>query len=73
MAKKLCGSCQHFTQDDCDEHIGECALTLDYNDYFVTSGASRAPNDRILGWDGESWRAGAYVGNNFGCIHWEKR
>ena len=71
MVDKLCGSCRHFTQDSCDEHVGNCDLTLDYNRYFVMDGPSRSPDDRILGWDYEGYVAGAYVGKNFGCIHWE--
>jgi hypothetical protein len=71
MVDKICGSCRHFTQDDCDKNIGNCDLTLDYNDYFTTSDLSHTPDDRIFGWDYEGYSAGAYVGVKFGCIHWE--
>jgi len=71
MVDKICGSCRHFTQDDCDENIGNCDLTLDYNNYFTASDSSHTPDDRIFGWDYEGYSAGAYVGVKFGCIHWE--
>lgn len=66
--KKTCSKCAHFGTEDIPDGWGTCALTLDSNDYTVAS----APTDRIYGWDYEGYMSGAYVGKDFGCIHWTK-
>jgi hypothetical protein len=68
MAKyKRCKNCAHYTPDEVKGyHAGVCALMGDIND---------EPNkaDRCSGWDYGSYRAGVYVGPEFGCIHFTKK
>lgn len=61
-----CNKCKHFKPNDLMENkFGECALMGDSNE--GTKDTSKA-----YGWDYESYFAGVYVGENFGCIHWVK-
>lgn len=70
-----CKNCRHFSSDSIlVEGYGHCALMGDGNDFDFYDAESKnlAPTDRCYGWDYEGYRAGTYVGKDFGCIHWEK-
>lgn len=59
-----CKTCKHFKPNDLmEDKFGDCALMGDSNE-------GMADNTRAYGWDYESYSAGVYVGENFGCIHW---
>lgn len=63
---KTCNKCKHFKPDGLMENkFGDCALMGDSNE--GTKDTSKA-----YGWDYESYCAGVYVGEKFGCIHWAK-
>ena len=75
---KRCSSCRHYTPGGFDGQSiwqGRCALMGDANEIFEsredTESPDSTPNDRCFGWDYESYYAGVYVGQEFGCIHWE--
>jgi hypothetical protein len=71
-----CKTCRNFVTDELiDKSFGTCLLMGDANDYdFYSDKTTLKPwTDRCYGWDYESYKAGTYVGENFGCIHWEKR
>ena len=64
MPKQTCKNCAHFIKAlAIEDDFGGCALLGDANDGMTD-------NTRAYGWDYEGYRAGAYVGINFGCIHW---
>jgi hypothetical protein len=63
---KRCGKCEHYTPAKWDEGFGDCDLMDDAND-------GKPDSTRAYGWDYEGYRAGVYVGVNFGCIHWMKK
>lgn len=60
---KTCNKCKHFKPSDYDKGFGDCALMGDCNEGMTD-------DTRAYGWDYESYSAGVYVGENFGCIHW---
>ena len=71
---KTCDKCQHYTPTDAPNlagyaNAGCCALIGDSND----NPDERVAVDRVAAWDRDSYRAGAYVGPKFGCIHWAKK
>lgn len=71
-----CGTCKHW-QRHTEEYavkyrrganFGECVSAK-----FMYSGAgvSLEPQlDTLIYWDYEAYKAGFYVGQEFGCIHW---
>lgn len=68
---KTCDRCAHYTPAESymiRKHAGACALIGDTNDDHEAPAA-----DRVAGWDYEGYRAGAYVGPKFGCIHFTKK
>ena len=70
-----CKTCRNFCANDfVAKGFGNCLMMNDANDYdFYNSNPILKPHlDRCYGWDYESYKAGTYVGENFGCIHWEK-
>ena len=67
-----CKTCRNFCADSTYVGFGSCLLMGDANEFYFTPKERTAELDRCYGWDIESYRAGTYVGENFGCIHWEK-
>jgi hypothetical protein len=43
------------------------------NPNFVYVGSSPVPDHGLGYWDYESYSAGFYVGEEFGCIHWRAK
>lgn len=73
-----CSTCRNFVRDIdvAEKGFGSCLFMQDANDfnfYDFTDFENQQPStDRCYGWDFESYKAGVHVGENFGCIHWEK-
>lgn len=67
-----CKNCKQFNADDFYVGFGDCSLMQDANGFLFQPKNRTAELDRCYGWDYEGYSAGVYVGQNFGCIHWEK-
>lgn len=66
-----CKDCKHGSEVEYRRPLLNCDLALDAND-FIDNDPS-LPLDRVLGWDGEGYSAGVYVGPEFGCIHFSPK
>ena len=67
-----CKTCKHWTRctRDFDKkfhgvHSGECSS----NAFEYTGDGGFTPKDGLAYWDADSYRAGFYTGENFGCVH----
>ena len=78
--KKLCKTCSHWRRSEDnygDEHYfgnpkwGTCDLIFD-NECSYDKASDKATANSVRTWDYEGYSSGAYVGENFGCIHWSK-
>lgn len=67
-----CKTCRNFRADDLYVGFGDCLMMGDANKFNFMPKDRTAELDRCYGWDYESFSAGTHVGENFGCIHWEK-
>lgn len=64
-----CATCRHYTPKPHYEGFGSCALIVDVND--CDEGGM---NKRLAySWDYEGYSSGNYVGEAFGCIHFERQ
>ncbi len=73
--QKTCSKCEHYTPGY-PKGFGDCALMGDINEHpldYSTDTRASMQTDRAYGWDYEGYRAGVYVGEKFGCIHWLKK
>jgi hypothetical protein len=70
MKEIKCYNCKNYIADDLYIGFGECNLMQDSNKFEFMPKELTAEKDKCYGWDSESYVAGVYVGENFGCIHW---
>ena len=70
-----CDKCKHYSpNEERAKHMGDCALMGDFNDLTYGENYIRVIDPtRAYGWDNEGWTAGVYVGEKFGCIHWQAK
>ncbi len=67
----LCESCAHWKRRRVAlNESAACSGTCD-NDAFVYDQAT--PENGLMYWDYESYKAGFATGPKFGCIHWVLR
>jgi hypothetical protein len=64
--QKTCDKCAHYAPAKWNKGFGDCDLMGDANEGIWDT-------THAYGWDCESYRAGVYVGEKFGCIHWLKQ
>lgn len=67
-----CKDCANFISETLYDGFGQCDKMEDANHFSFVPEDRTAELDKCYGWDYESYSAGTYVGENFGCIHWEK-
>lgn len=74
-SKNLCGSCKHwkrvsepFDIEYHGAHTGTCKSKS-----FVYQQRGEVPVNGLAYYDYESYSAGFYTGEAFGCIHWKKK
>ena len=68
-----CKDCKHLEADTLYIGFGYCGKMGDSNHFKFHPKDRTAELDKCYGWDYEGYSAGTYVGENFGCIHWEKK
>lgn len=61
---KICKNCKYFSKDK-DENYGDCV-----NEHFVYD--ETTPINGLMYADYEGYAANFYVGEEFGCIHFER-
>ena len=69
--EKICKNCKHFgyLENIVNSNYGECNCNK-----FEYGGASEMEEtDKLFYSDYEGYDANFMVGENFGCIHWEKK
>lgn len=75
-SKIKCKNCKYFIRNNIDNGWGNNKYGSCNCDKFVYGGSYEkekvGQNDRLFYEDFESYSAGFEVGENFGCIHWEK-
>lgn len=71
-----CSDCKHWERytdksiiKSRGEHSGEC----DSDKFVNLEWADKSITDQLMYWDYESYAAGFFTGENFGCIHFEVR
>lgn len=71
--KKICKNCKYYNADNLYEKIksyGECDCPKFIYDYDFDKHEEK---DILSYWDCESYNAGFEVGEEFGCIHFERK
>lgn len=70
--ERLCKNCKHYAKADRvrGKNFGTCSC-----DKFVYTGDEHLPleDDMLIYEDFEQYNAAFFVGENFGCIHFEER
>ena len=72
-----CKHCVYYKIDESYNGLGSCEKIIDYNDVeYKIPYKGEAPKEyrnQILSWDYEGYASGAYVGEEFGCILFNRK
>jgi len=72
---KICKNCAFFVKalDPKSKYSYENENKCISPKFVYVTYNGETPIDGLGYWDAECWKAGFYVGENFGCIHFNKR
>jgi len=71
-----CKECEYFTKDEGYPSLGKCEKIVDSTDVCLTYGLENEQSKEtnvVYTFDYESYKSGAYVGEDFGCIHFKTK
>ena len=71
--KKICKKCKYFTQDKDDKELGYGQCECEKMIYDTAYCRKPKEKDLLFYMDYEGYNAGIEVGEEFGCIHFNKK